>query len=179
MARPSRGQEVLTEAKECLKKAKTAEELRKAQAVVLPLELGLTLQQTAAVIGKSVRMTSQMRSEFIHNGCSRHVGKLSWGGRRRQNMLHEEETAFLAPFLEEAKRGGILIVGQIKQELEKHLGRSVALASVYNLLHRNGWRKLAPDKRNPKSDVEAQEEWKKNSLISSRKSIDNGRKKGR
>jgi Winged helix-turn helix len=30
-------------------------------------------------------------------------------------------------------------------------------------LHRHGWRKLAPDKRHPKSDPQAQEEWKKNS----------------
>ncbi|MDR0250284.1 MAG: winged helix-turn-helix domain-containing protein [Burkholderiales bacterium] len=39
----------------------------------------------------------------------------------------------------------------------------MALSSVYNLLHRHGWRKLAPDKRHPKSDPQAQEEWKKNS----------------
>jgi len=37
----------------------------------------------------------------------------------------------------------------------------VALASVYNLLHRRCWRKIAPDKRHPKTDVEAQENWDK------------------
>ena len=78
-------------------------------------------------------------------------------------MTREEEALFLAPFLDKAKKGGILIVNGIKQELEKHLGRKVALASVYNLLHRHGWRKLAPDKRNAKTDQEAQDEWKKNS----------------
>ncbi|WP_425286994.1 winged helix-turn-helix domain-containing protein [Nitrosomonas communis] len=30
------------------------------------------------------------------------------------------------------------------------------------MLHRHGWRKLAPDKRHPKADVLAQDEWKKN-----------------
>jgi hypothetical protein len=47
MARTASGEEWLNEAKACLAKAKTVEELRQAQAVVLPLEFGLSLQQTA------------------------------------------------------------------------------------------------------------------------------------
>jgi Winged helix-turn helix len=35
---------------------------------------------------------------------------------------------------------GVLVVGQIKAALEKRLGRKVALASAYNLLHRHNWR---------------------------------------
>ena len=76
-------------------------------------------------------------------------------------MTRDEETAFLAPFFEQAKVGGILIVGEIKQALDVRLGRKVARASAYNLLHRHGWRKLAPDKRPPKTDVAVQDEWKK------------------
>ena len=163
MSRLSRGKEVLQKAKDYLGKARTVEELREVQAVVFPLEFCLTLEQTAQAIGKSVRWTSQIRSEFIRRGGQRPNDKLCRGGRRRQNMTREEESLFLAPFLDEAKKGGILIVNGIKQELEKHLGRKVALASAYNLLHRHGWRKLAPDKRNAKTDEEAQDEWKKNS----------------
>ena len=33
--------------------------------------------------------------------------------------------------------------------MDQRLGRNVALASAYNLLHRHDWRKLAPDKRHP------------------------------
>ena len=79
------------------------------------------------------------------------------GGRRRENLTREEEAAFLAPFLEKAQVGGILIVGEIKQALDARLGRKVALSSAYNLLHRHGWRKLAPDKRHPQADIAAQE----------------------
>ena len=100
------------------------------------------------------------------------------GGRRRENMSFEEEVAFLAPFFERASKGGILVVGEIKQELDERLERRTALASAYNLLHRHGWRKLAPDRRHPKADIEAQEEWKKNSPRSSRKSTTSGAKKG-
>ena len=163
MARPSQGQEVLEKAKSCLKEAKTVEDLREAQAVILPLEFGLTLEQTAEAIGKSVRRASQIRSEFIRRGGPRPTGQARRGGRRRQNLTTEEETLFLTPFLDAAKSGGILVVNQIKRDLDKRMGREVALASVYNLLHRHGWRKLAPDKRNAKTDMDVQAEWKKNS----------------
>jgi hypothetical protein len=42
--------------------AKTADELRTAQAVVLPLELGLSLAQTAQAIGRSVGATCTLRT---------------------------------------------------------------------------------------------------------------------
>ncbi|MGH8651955.1 MAG: helix-turn-helix domain-containing protein, partial [Gammaproteobacteria bacterium] len=83
------------------------------------------------------------------------------GGRRRENLSRDEEAAFLEPFFEQAQGGGVLVVNTIKQALEQRVGRKVALSSVYNLLHRHGWRKLAPDKRHPKIDVVAQEQWKK------------------
>jgi len=81
MARPRRGKEVLERARDTLRKARRAEELREAQAVVLPLEFGLTLKQTAEVIGKSVRWTTQLRSEFIRRGGPHHPAEARW--RRR------------------------------------------------------------------------------------------------
>jgi len=53
MARKAGGVGQLAEAREALRTAKTAAELRAAQAVVLPLELGLSLAQTAKAIGRS------------------------------------------------------------------------------------------------------------------------------
>jgi transposase len=103
----------------------------------------------------------------------------SRGGRRRQNMTAEQERELLAPFLERASTGGILVVGQVKAEIEARLGRSMALSSVYNLLHRHGWRKLAPDRRHPQSDPLAQQEWKKNSPSGSPKSARSGPAKPR
>ena len=59
------------------------------------------------------------------------------------------------------------MIGEIKQALDAQLGRKTALASTYNLLHRNHWHMLAPDKRHLKSDEKAQEAWEKNSRNSS------------
>ena len=78
--------------------------------------------------------------------------------------------------MEQAATGGVLVVGQIKAALDQRLGREVALASAYNLLHRHDWRKLAPDKRHPQSDPAAQDEWKKNSPKLLPKSVTTGRK---
>lgn len=43
----------------------------------------------------------------------------------------------------------------IKPALEKAPGCPMALSTMYKLLHRQGWRKRAPDKRHPKSDEQA------------------------
>ena len=91
----------------------------------------------------------------------------------------EEEKEFLTPFFDKAREGGILVVGEIKQALDKRLGRTVALASAYNLLHRHGWRKLAPDKRHPKSNIVVQDDWKKNSPTSLPESAKRGGEKPR
>ncbi len=162
MARQARGRDSLEQAKGLLSKAKTAGELRQAQAVVMPLEFGFSIEQTARAIGVSPGWACQLRNSFIREGSIPREDKPSRGGRRRENMNIEEEEAFLAPFFDKAKEGGILVVSEIKNALDQRLGRSVALASAYNLLHRHDWRKLAPDKRHPKSDADAQEEWKKN-----------------
>jgi len=161
MARPPRGQEVLTQARELLAKVTKADELRALQAVVFPLANGMSTQETAQAIGRSPRWATSKRNEFIRN-----AGLLKTGYKKIRNRAHmtkDEEAAFLAPFFESALQGGILVVSVLHKALEQHLGRKVALASAYNLLHRHGWRKLAPDKRNVATDVQGQEEWKKNS----------------
>ncbi len=177
MARKAGGWEVLDKAKELLSKAKTAEELRQAQAVYFPLEFGFTMEQTAKAIGVSKGWACRLRIRFIRSGGRCTVKKSSRGGRRRENMSIEEEREFLAPFFEKASQGGILVVGEIKEALDRRLGRATALASTYNLLHRHGWRKLAPDKRHPKADIEAQAQWKKNSRNLSKRSRSNGLEK--
>ena len=163
MSRTVSGQEILEHAKACLKQARTLEQLRQAQAVVLPLAFGLTLSQVAEVLGVSVSWVCRLRTSFIREGeLSARSRSSACGGRHRQNLSREAEEQFLAPFFESARTGGMVVAGPIKQALEERLGRPVALASVYNLLHRHGWRKLVPDKRHPKTDMAAQEEWKKN-----------------
>ena len=138
MARKARGRDLLEQAKGYLSKAKTAEELRQAQAFVMPLEFGLSMEHTARAIGVSTGWACQLRNRFIREGGIPRKDKPLRGGRRRANMNVEEEEAFLAPFFDKAKEGGILVVSEIKNALDQRLGRIVA----YNLLHRHDFQSL-------------------------------------
>ena len=176
MARPPRGREDVDRALQRIATATTVEQLRQVQAVLLPLRYGLSLEQTAEAIGVSRGWACRLRNQFIAGKVVGDKGKAVRGGRRRENFSHEREAELLKPFLELASNGGILVVGQIKPQLEAALGRTMALSSVYKLLHRYNWRKLAPDKRHPQSDPVAQDDWKKNSAKRSSKSAKTGPK---
>jgi transposase len=155
--------------------ASTVEQLRQAQAVILPVLFAMSLEQTAQITGLSVSWVSKQRNRFIQGKPVGDADVPARGGRRRENFTPQEEAALLEPFLEQAKEGGVLVIGQIKPHIDAALGRSVSLSSVYALLHRHNWRKLAPDKRHPKSDPIAQEEWKKNVPNRSKNSVKTGR----
>ena len=134
MSRPASGDaEVLKSARQAIASAQTVEQLRQAQAIVLPLDHGLSLADTARVLGLSRGWACQLRCRFMHGQIAGAPDAPTAGGRKRQNMTLEEEREFLAPFFEQAAAGGILVVGQIKAALDKRLGREVALASAYNL----------------------------------------------
>ena len=174
MARIARGEQYVDSAMQVIANAVTVEQLRQAQAVILPLRFAMSLEQTAEVTGLSVGWVSKQRNRFIQGKAVGDGTVPARGGRRRQNFTPQEETAVLKPFLEQAREGGILVVGQIKHDLEQALGRPMSLSSVYTLLHRHNWRKLAPDKRHPQSDPVAQDEWKKNSSEPSKNSAKTG-----
>jgi hypothetical protein len=112
----------------------------------------MSLEQTAEVTGLSVSRVSKQPNRFIQAKAVGDGSVAARAGRRRQNFTLDEETAVLKPFLEQAREGGIWVIGQIKHDLEEALVRPMSLSSVYTLVHRHNWRKLAPDKRHPQSN---------------------------
>ena len=164
MARkPMRAKVLVDAAEQAVRRAQDGRALREAQAVLLPALHGLSLEDTGRLIGRSRATVVRLRGRFKRGAEHPEEPGRQWGGRRRQNMTPEEEAAFLAPFFEQAKTGGILVVAPIKAAYEKALGRKVPDSTVYRLLARHGWRKIAPRPRHPKGDPQAQEAWKKNS----------------
>ena len=101
MARIARGEEVVDSAMQVIANAVTVEQLRQAQAVVLPLRFAMSLEQTAAVTGLSVGWVSKQRNRFIQGKAVGDGTVPARGGRRRQNFTLKEETAVLKPFLEQ------------------------------------------------------------------------------
>ncbi len=164
MARPRQiDQELVQKAQTVVAQATDLQELRSAQAILFPALLGTTLEQTATMLGVGRATVPRLQARFRERcraGCpvqSRH------GGRRNVLMSVEEEQAFLAPWAEQAKSGGVLVISVLRAALAQRLGRPVAASVAYRLLARHGWRKVAPDTRHPKSDPAIQEDWKKNS----------------
>jgi transposase len=163
MARPRRiDLQLVHQAREVVKQTQQALELRQALAVLLPAELGSTLEQTAQLLGVGRATVPRLQASFRQGRRSPGPGRSGWGGRRRALMSAAEEQAFLQPWTDQAKTGGVLVVSPIRAALAQRLGRPVAASVVYRFLARHGWRKVAPDTHHPKSDPLVQEAWKKN-----------------
>ncbi|MBI3150618.1 MAG: winged helix-turn-helix domain-containing protein [Chloroflexi bacterium] len=163
MARPTTiDQELVQKAQTLVAQTTDLQELLEAQSILLPALHGTSLEQTASLLGVSRATVHRLQVKFRAKCRGRFVVK-PHGGRRRVLMSLDQERAFLRPWAQQAKEGGVLVVSAMRADLSQQLGRPVAASVLYRLLARHGWRKVAPDTRHPKSDPKVQEDWKKNS----------------
>lgn len=166
MTRSATGWEALARAREAIKTAETAEDLRKAQAVLLPLECGLSLSQAAQVVGRTAAWVARQRRLFIAEGAGVKSAKAARprGGRRNQLLSEAEEDSFMQQVCDDHvelhKRWRAQIddrslpktvhytqVGRpmrfyVQEALETKLGRPIPMSSVYNLMRRVGLRRF-------------------------------------
>lgn len=150
MARTASGVEHIDAAYALLRSAKTADQLRLAQAVLLPLQLGLSIEETALAIGRSPGATCAMRTRF---------GKVAAGLiepprakcqlRNRAHATLQREAQILDEVLAAAAAGEVVVVPPLKPAIEARLGKTVALSSVYRMLARHGWRQARPRHATP------------------------------
>jgi transposase len=171
MARPATGREFVKTAKERIASAKTVDSLRAAQALLLPLEFGLSLEQTATIIGLSKSRTGKLRTQFqrIETGAVKIRSKKELRNHARMSL--DEEVKFLARFVAEAKDPGTLSIAELKVELEKYTGRPVSTSTVYQLLRRHGLSKLA---RHTSADLILAQAWERLGERGSGRSSDKG-----
>ena len=115
----------------------------------------MTASQISSTVGFSEQNVRQIHAEYFKQGNSA-FNKLRKGGRRRENMTIQEEENLLEPFFRASEESGIVTVSVVKKAYEQRLGRKVDVSTIYRMLGRRGWRKLAPRPKHPKSDIEAQ-----------------------
>jgi transposase len=164
MARPAKlTDDMIQAAREIVQECRTARELRTGLSVLIPKVCCVANSQAADVLGLGVATVVRMQKRIRDQVGGKKKEKGGWGGRRRETLTVEEEKEFLAPWVEKATVGGVLVVPPIHAALEERLGHSVAKSTVYRLLARHGWRKVEPDTCHPKRDEQAQEAFKKNS----------------
>ena len=149
--------EMLQLAKEAVQKAKTSEDLRMAQAVLVPGLLNVSDHITGQIVGRSRVTVVRLRKKF---GTFKSKER-NWGGRRSGYLTVEQERQFLSAFLEEASHGGVLVVSVIRKAFEKRVGHKVAKTTVYRMLDRHDWRAIVPRPRHPNANPEAQRAFKK------------------
>ncbi len=158
MARKPSGEEQLDTAIMLLKKAKTADELRTAQAIAFPLMFNFTIEQTATAIGRSVSITCRMRKIHVlplnvKNTSPRSKQEL----RNRANVSSEQEEQILNEVLAKAAKGSN--ASQLKPLIEDKLGKSIALSTVYNMLKRHKLRKPVQVKKPTKIHLVSEDNW--------------------
>jgi transposase len=162
MARPRRiDSGLVRDAQLLAAQTEDIQELRMAQAVLLPAVAQMTLKAAGKIIGVGRATVARLQSRFRHRKESLGATPRPWGGRRRALMKLEEEQAFLAAWKPKAEQGQLVVLTSLQVALEEKLGHRVKPSVVYRLLDRHGWRKVAPDTRHPKAQPSVQDEWKK------------------
>jgi transposase len=154
-------EEVIERARDILEGKPIHQDALRALSIMLPAITGATIQQTASVLCVSTATVTRLQAEIRNQGLRK--DKRSWGGRRRQTMILEEEETFLSPWIEQAKVGGVLTVPPLHRALEERIGHPVSPSTMYRILARHGWRKVQPDTYHPQADPQAQDDFKKNS----------------
>jgi transposase len=148
--------------------AKTRPEYQRRLTVWLAYLERWPAHRIAKVLGVSVPAIWRWVGQYNRQGPDG-LERAGRGGRRWAFLNLEQEHELLANLQEEAGHGRVLTAKQLLPRLCQVTGRKVSLDYVYSLLHRHGWRKLAPRPAHVKANPAAQETFKKTSRTSSRK----------
>ena len=143
-----------------MKQAKTKSECQRVLCLFLRAKTDLNPEQIAEMLGWHPGTVRRIQSEFIRKGDGI-FSVSSRGGRHNQHLTIEEEDRFLAPFIDAARAGGVIVATDIKKKYEKVIGRKVPKSTIYRLLDRHDWRQIVPLPKHPKTDAVVQETFKK------------------
>lgn len=143
---------------------------RRIQAVLMRALDDSPPQRIAEVVGLSVATVRSLHSRFLREGITCLSDRPGRGGSRRRHLDDAAEAAVLVGFVKRAKAGGVLDVAEIRAAIEAEIGHPVAKSTIYRLMARHGWRKIAPRPRHPGRDPSAADGFKKGSRRSSRPS---------
>src|SRR6201987_6225163 len=108
--------------------------------MVLLRESGMAQPAIAAAMGVSLSTVNRAHMAYNPGGIKALKPKPN-GGRKHENMTVTEEKALLARFARKAGAGEMLNIHDLKAANEKAIGHATSDSTVYNLLHRHGWRK--------------------------------------
>ncbi len=121
---------------------------RRLRALIMHAE-GYTNKQISEVTEYNRSYLYELYRKYLTEGLEAITGNHYRGNRR--NMTYEEESEFLAQFIDEADCGHITDVSAIKAAYDEKVGHETGHGQIYYVLHRHGWSKKLPRSRHPKS----------------------------
>ena len=125
-----------------LKRARSADDLRRVLCIWMRLALGMSRKQIAIATGWSASTVRQVQERFLREGIAAFQGP-GKGGRRNELMCLSAEYALLRRLREENFPNAVLPFHAVQQAVEKAVGREVPVSTVHRLLKRHGWRRVA------------------------------------
>lgn len=152
------------ELRRLLERAVSKAEYRRVLCVWLRAALEMPAIEIATALGWSTGSVHNLHSRYLREGASALVGS-GRGGRRWAWLTVEEEEELLAAFADSAEQGGITEISAVQAALEQRAGQAVAKSTVYRLVTRWGWRKLAPRPFHPDTLPAVQQAFKKSSGV--------------
>lgn len=150
-----------------LKDSTSKSQMQRVQCVLLRARQGMNCNEVATMVGWHPGYVRQVWSLYLKEGIGGLVCQ-NRGGRRRSNLSLDEERTLVEGFAEKARTGGLLVVSDIHRAYEHAVGRAVSKSTIYRMLARQGWRKVAPRPHHPQNDPLAIAAFKKNSRTSLR-----------
>lgn len=131
-----------------LESTQSIDQYRRIQSIYLRSKYGFCAEQVAEMVGLQLQTIRNLHSVYLREGEVALQGK-GRGGRRQALLSPQAEDELIADFEVDGELGAIVEVHRVQQAYEQRVGRTVAKSTVYRLLHRHGWRKLAPRPQHP------------------------------
>ena len=141
-------------------KSKNVWEQKRLLCIKLKIENNMNSEEIAEIIGYTSASVRRLLLNYYHKGLESILWKKKTGNRR--NLALEEEKELIKPFLEFADQGKMLIITDIQKSYEERVGHEVPKSTIYRMLKRQGWRKIMPRSKHPKSKPEEFDAYKKN-----------------
>lgn len=120
-----------------------------------------TAELLSPLVNLSVHSIYKIVESYNHSGSGALVYKQK-GGRRRSLLSIDEETSLFTSLESMASKGLIKTANDIRNVVEQKTGKAVSDDYIWDLLHRNGWKKKMPRPHHPKRSLEEQADFKKN-----------------
>lgn len=161
MKRKSFTEEQINEILKAEKEADNKFEIKRLLVLRLRAVENMPAKEIAKIVGYPAASVNNIISKYFKIGIDPMLGENRKGGNKRY-LSQDEEKEFLQVFESQAKDGKILIVSDIKKAYEQTIGKEVPKSTIYRMLKRQGWRKVMPRSKHPKSKPEEFSAYKKN-----------------